>query len=239
MRPSRASSGCSPPHRAGERRIAAVKMGTTVATNALLERRGEPTVLVITAGLEDAIRIGGQQRPEIFALDIALPEMLYVRVVGAVERIDAQGPSAGAARHGQAARRSRSRARGRARQRRDRAVARVSFSAARARRRGGRALDRLQAGLRLASRAAAAEARRARRHDARRCVLVAGARSLRRERAPRPRGRERRRAALLHAEPRRARGRRALPRQGQLAIGTGRRRHRHGARRARRRLSTK
>jgi len=76
---------------AGERRIAAVKMGTTVATNALLERRGEPTVLVITAGLEDAIRIGGQQRPEIFALEIALPEMLYVRVVGAVERIDAQG----------------------------------------------------------------------------------------------------------------------------------------------------
>ncbi len=76
---------------AGERRIAAVKMGTTVATNALLERRGEPTVLVITAGLEDAIRIGGQQRPDIFALDIVLPEMLYVRVIGAVERLDAQG----------------------------------------------------------------------------------------------------------------------------------------------------
>ncbi len=76
---------------AGERRIAAVKMGTTVATNALLERRGEPTVLVITAGLEDAIRIGGQQRPEIFALEIVLPEMLYVRVVGAAERIDAHG----------------------------------------------------------------------------------------------------------------------------------------------------
>ena len=61
-----------------ERRVAAVKMGTTVATNALLERRGEPTVLVITAGFEDAIRIGGQQRPDIFALDIGLPEMLYV-----------------------------------------------------------------------------------------------------------------------------------------------------------------
>src|SRR5262245_35763136 len=76
---------------AGERRVATVKMGTTVATNALLERRGEPTVLVVTAGLEDAIRIGGQQRPEIFALDIRLPEMLYARVVGAAERIDAQG----------------------------------------------------------------------------------------------------------------------------------------------------
>ncbi len=76
---------------AGERRIAAVKMGTTVATNALLERRGEPTVLVITAGFEDAIRIGGQQRPDIFALDIRLPEMLYTRVIGVTERITAQG----------------------------------------------------------------------------------------------------------------------------------------------------
>ncbi|HET7608292.1 MAG TPA: hydantoinase/oxoprolinase N-terminal domain-containing protein, partial [Gammaproteobacteria bacterium] len=76
---------------ADERRVTAVKMGTTVATNALLERRGEPTVLVITAGFEDAIRIGGQQRPEIFALDIRLPEMLYTRVVGAAERVDAHG----------------------------------------------------------------------------------------------------------------------------------------------------
>jgi 5-oxoprolinase (ATP-hydrolysing) len=75
----------------GERSIAAIKMGTTVATNALLERRGEPTVLVTTTGLEDAIRIGGQQRPEIFALDIQLPDMLYARVIGAVERIDARG----------------------------------------------------------------------------------------------------------------------------------------------------
>ena len=74
-----------------ERTISAVKMGTTVATNALLERRGEPTVLVITAGFEDAIRIGGQQRPDIFALDIRLPQMLYTRVVGAAERVDAQG----------------------------------------------------------------------------------------------------------------------------------------------------
>src|SRR5262245_35043500 len=67
--------------------VAALKMGTTVATNALLERRGEPTVLVITAGLKDAIRIGGQQRPQIFALDIVLPDMLYARVVEAHERL--------------------------------------------------------------------------------------------------------------------------------------------------------
>jgi 5-oxoprolinase (ATP-hydrolysing) len=71
--------------------LAAVKIGTTVATNALLERRGEPTALVITAGLEDAIRIGSQQRPEIFALDIKLPEMLYERAIGAVERIGVDG----------------------------------------------------------------------------------------------------------------------------------------------------
>src|SRR5690606_5065994 len=66
-------------------------MGTTVATNALLERRGEPTLLVTTAGLEDAIRIGTQQRPDLFALAIRLPEMLYVDVVGATERIGADG----------------------------------------------------------------------------------------------------------------------------------------------------
>ena len=68
-----------------------VKMGTTVGTNALLERRGEPTVLVTTAGLKDVIRIGTQQRPDIFALDIELPEMLYGRVVEAHERLSAHG----------------------------------------------------------------------------------------------------------------------------------------------------
>jgi 5-oxoprolinase (ATP-hydrolysing) len=57
--------------------IDAVKMGTTVATNALLERRGEPTVLAITRGLGDALRIGYQHRPDIFARRIVLPELLY------------------------------------------------------------------------------------------------------------------------------------------------------------------
>lgn len=68
-----------------------IRMGTTVGTNALLERRGEPTVLVTTAGLKDAIRIGTQQRPDIFALDIELPEMLYGRVIEARERLAADG----------------------------------------------------------------------------------------------------------------------------------------------------
>jgi len=72
-------------------RIAAVKMGTTVATNALLERRGAPTVLVITAGLEDQLEIGDQARPDIFARRIIKPDILYRRVVGARERMRVNG----------------------------------------------------------------------------------------------------------------------------------------------------
>jgi 5-oxoprolinase (ATP-hydrolysing) len=71
--------------------IEAVKMGTTVATNALLERRGAPTVLAITAGLGDALRIGYQHRPDIFARRIVLPEMLYADVVEIDERVRADG----------------------------------------------------------------------------------------------------------------------------------------------------
>ncbi len=72
-------------------RIGAVKMGTTVATNALLERRGEPTLLLVTRGFRDALRIGYQTRPELFALDIELPEMLYSQVLEVDERIGAHG----------------------------------------------------------------------------------------------------------------------------------------------------
>ena len=71
--------------------IAEVRMGTTVATNALLERRGEPTVLVTTAGFADVLRIGYQTRPDLFALDIVLPELLHDRVVELDERVDARG----------------------------------------------------------------------------------------------------------------------------------------------------
>ena len=71
--------------------IDAIKMGTTVATNALLERRGEPTTLAITAGLGDALRIGYQHRPDIFARHIVLPEMLYADVVEVDERVRADG----------------------------------------------------------------------------------------------------------------------------------------------------
>lgn len=71
--------------------IDVVKMGTTVATNALLERRGEPTVLVITQGFKDALRIGYQNRPDLFARHIVLPSLLYDRVLEAEERVSAQG----------------------------------------------------------------------------------------------------------------------------------------------------
>jgi 5-oxoprolinase (ATP-hydrolysing) len=72
-------------------RIAEVRMGTTVATNALLERKGEPVVLVVTRGFADQLRIGYQNRPKLFALNIELPDMLYARVVEADERIAAEG----------------------------------------------------------------------------------------------------------------------------------------------------
>jgi 5-oxoprolinase (ATP-hydrolysing) len=72
-------------------RIAAVKMGTTVATNALLERKGDRTLLLITKGFRDALRIGYQNRPNIFARQIVLPEMLYERVIEVDERYSAQG----------------------------------------------------------------------------------------------------------------------------------------------------
>src|SRR5215471_11630566 len=72
-------------------RIAEVRMGTTVATNALLERKGEALLLVVTRGFADQLRIGYQNRPKLFSLKIELPEMLYARVLEADERIDAQG----------------------------------------------------------------------------------------------------------------------------------------------------
>ncbi|MGF6470361.1 hydantoinase B/oxoprolinase family protein [Paraburkholderia youngii] len=68
-----------------------VKMGTTVATNALLERKGEPVALVTTRGFRDVLRIAYQNRPRLFDLDIALPEALYERVVEIDERVSAQG----------------------------------------------------------------------------------------------------------------------------------------------------
>ncbi len=71
--------------------IGAVKMGTTVATNALLERKGERTLLLITKGMRDLLRIGYQNRPRLFDLNIQLPELLYDDVIEIDERIAADG----------------------------------------------------------------------------------------------------------------------------------------------------
>ncbi|MGP1352477.1 MAG: hydantoinase B/oxoprolinase family protein [Parasphingopyxis sp.] len=71
--------------------IASVKMGTTVATNALLERKGERVVLAVTRGFGDALRIGYQARPEIFARHIKLPSQLYERVIEIDERVRVDG----------------------------------------------------------------------------------------------------------------------------------------------------
>ncbi len=71
--------------------VECVKMGTTVATNALLERKGEPTLLVTTRGFRDALRIAYQNRPRLFDRHIQLPELLYTEVIEACERVGAHG----------------------------------------------------------------------------------------------------------------------------------------------------
>ena len=83
--------GLSPHEPVTPERVECVKMGTTVATNALLERKGEPTLLVTTQGFRDALRIAYQNRPRIFERHIQLPELLYSAVVQAQERVGANG----------------------------------------------------------------------------------------------------------------------------------------------------
>ena len=87
----RALLGLAPGEPIDPSTIAAVKMGTTVATNALLERAGEPTALFITRGFRDALRIAYQNRPRLFDRQIVLPELLYRQVVEVDERIGADG----------------------------------------------------------------------------------------------------------------------------------------------------
>jgi len=83
--------GLSPGAPVTSERVECIKMGTTVATNALLERQGEPTLLVTTRGFRDALRIAYQNRPRLFDRHIVLPESLYSAVVEAQERVDAHG----------------------------------------------------------------------------------------------------------------------------------------------------
>ena len=83
--------GLRPEQSISPEQVSCVKMGTTVATNALLERKGEPTLLVTTQGFRDALRIAYQNRPRLFDRHIVLPEGLYQRVIEAQERVGAHG----------------------------------------------------------------------------------------------------------------------------------------------------
>ncbi len=83
--------GLKPGAAIAPRLIGAVKMGTTVATNALLERKGERTLLLTTRGFRDALKIGYQARPKIFARHIIKPDMLFERVAEIDERVRADG----------------------------------------------------------------------------------------------------------------------------------------------------
>ena len=85
-----------------EARIESIRIGTTVATNALLERRGVPTALVTTAGFGDALAIGYQNRPRLFDLRIELPAPIYAEVVEAAERVTPDGEVLQRARRGAA-----------------------------------------------------------------------------------------------------------------------------------------
>ncbi len=154
-------------------------MGTTVATNALLERKGERTLLLVTRGFRDALRIGYQARPKIFARHIIKPEMLYERVAEIGERVRADGTieqelDLASAREAL----ERAYADG------IRAVAIVFMHAYRhpdheTARRGAGARTRLPAGLREPRSVAADQACRPRRHHRGRCVSVADSRPLR------------------------------------------------------------
>ena len=135
--------------------VECVKMGTTVATNALLERKGEQTLLVTTRGFRDALRIAYQDRPRLFDRHIVLPELLYSQVIEADERVGAHGEVLQRARRRRAARRAAARVRRRPAQRGHRVHARLPLHAARGRRRRA-------SRARSASRRSARRTRRAR-----------------------------------------------------------------------------
>ncbi len=207
-------------------------MGTTVATNALLERKGDRVLLAITRGFADALRIGYQNRPKLFARHIVLPELLYERVCEIDERIDAAGRDAGPARRGRRPRRLGRRVRRRDPRHRHRADARLPLSRPRGAAGGDRGRDRLYADLGLPPGQPADEAGLARRHHRGRRLPLADPAPLRRRR----RRRFGRCPADVHAVERRAHRRPAVPGQGLDPVGPGRRRRRHGPHRRARRL---
>ena len=171
--------GLKPGEPIPSQRIGAVKMGTTVATNALLERKGERTLLLITKGFRDALRIGYQARPKIFARHIIKPDMLYERVVEVDERVRADG-TVERALDLDAVRAELERAQARRHpRRRRRADARLPLQRPRTASRRAGARTRLRAGLGQPRSLAADQARRPRRHHGRRQLSVADPAQLR------------------------------------------------------------
>ena len=154
-------------------RVGAVKMGTTVATNALLERKGDRTLLLITKGFRDALKIGYQARPKIFARHIIKPDMLYERVAEVDERVRADGTVERAPDLAAVRARSRNGQGRRHRRGGDRVHARLPVSRARAPSGGAGARHGFRAGLGQPRGVAADQAGRARRHHGGGCVSVA------------------------------------------------------------------
>jgi hypothetical protein len=204
--------------------IEAVKMGTTVATNALLERKGEPTALAITRGFRDALRIAYQNRPRLFDRHIVLPELLYSHVIEIDERVGAHGDMSGRSMRRRARRLQAVYDRGL------RSLAIVFMHGYRYThtkpRWPHRARDRLHAGLGIARGQPDDEAGRARRHHRGRRLPVAHPAPLRRPGG----GRAARREPAVHAVERRPDRCARLPGQGQHPVRPGRRHRRHGAR---------
>ena len=206
-------------------RIDSVKMGTTVATNALLERKGDRTVLAITRGFADALRIGYQNRPRLFDRDIVLPELLYERVVEIDERVDAQGEVLTPLDEDAARASLRRRVRRRHPLRGHRLHARLPVPRARAPRGRHRPRGRLHPGLRVPRGQPADEAGPPRRHHGGGRLSVAHPAPLRGPGSPASCGGV---AADVHAVQRRPHRRPAVPGQGQHPLRPGRRHRRHG-----------
>ena len=205
-----------------------VKMGTTVATNALLERKGEPTLLVTTRGFRDALRIAYQNRPRLFDRHIVLPELLYSAVIEARERVGAQGEMIEPLDEAHLRARAASGVRPRAAQRRDRVHARLPLHGPRARGPAHRRAGGLHPGQHLARNQPDDEVRQPGRHHRRRCVPLADPAPLR---GPGGRGNARR-EAVLHAVLGRPHRRARLPGQGRDPVRARGRHRRHGAHRA-------
>ena len=204
--------------------VECVKMGTTVATNALLERKGEPTLLVTTRGFRDALRIAYQNRPRLFDRRIVLPELLYSEVIEADERVGALGElltplDEPALRAGAGAR-----LRARPAQRGHRLHARLPLHRARAGGGAPGARGGLHAGQHQPPDQPDDEVRQPRRHHGGRCLPVADPAPLCGAGGRGDAGRQ----AVLHAVFRRADRRARLPGQGRDPVRPGGRHRRHG-----------